>query len=83
MKPADRYSESHWRNVAAPIIRKVIEEHAGAEESVIRAALRDAYPFGDYEYQQMRIWMEECCRQMAIGPQVHPEPDPRQENLFD
>jgi hypothetical protein len=73
-------SESHWRDRAAPIIARVIAANAGKDESAIRFALRDAYPFGAYKYQQYRVWQEEITRQLGAAPQ--PEAA-RQDGLFD
>jgi len=39
-----------WRDRARPIIQRVLKNTAGQPENVIRAALRDAYPFGPREY---------------------------------
>ena len=35
-----------WREIAAPIIHKTLEENKGKSEKEIKAAIRDAYPFG-------------------------------------
>ena len=89
-------SESHWRNHAGPIIARVIAEHAGEDESKVRLALRDAYPFGQRKYHPYKIWLDEIARQLGtkpklgsrvnvygkvVGPGPH-EVDERQEDLF-
>lgn len=56
-------SESRWRNHAAPIIARVLEETKGKSEKEIRAALRDAYPFGERRYHPYKIWLSEVKRQ--------------------
>jgi hypothetical protein len=50
---------SHWRQVAAPIIVRVLQETAGKAEREIRAALRAAYPFGVRRHHPYRIWIDE------------------------
>lgn len=87
------YSESSWRNRAAPIIKRVLAEHAGEDESAIRAALREAYPFGQRKNHPYQIWLSEVQIQMGIRPKLGSvirrrgrptpsNPDPRQEGLF-
>jgi hypothetical protein len=83
-------SESHWRNMAAPIIRRVLAEHAGEDEAAIRAALRDAWPWGPRKHHPYRIWCDEVARQQGRKPEaLHgtlpqrpSDPDPRQGMLF-
>ena len=43
MKP---YSESHWRNHAAPIIAKIIAANPGAAPGALKRVISAAYPFG-------------------------------------
>ena len=64
------YSESHWRNSAAPIIARVLEETRGEPEKIIRARLRDAYPFGQRAYHPYKIWLDECARQRGNKPKL-------------
>ena len=64
MKP---YSESSWRNHAAPIIEKVLRETKGKPESDIKKALHDAYPFGQRKYHPYKIWCDEIKRQRGGG----------------
>ena len=61
MKP---YSPSYWRNIAAPIISKVLEETKGASPEDVRKAVREAYPFGQRKYHPYKIWCDEVKRQM-------------------
>lgn len=63
------YSESHWRNTAAPIIAKVIAEHQGDAKGM-RKALRDAYPFGQRKYHPYKIWIDEVARQLGRKPKL-------------
>lgn len=50
---------SHWRETAAPIIARVLKETEGQPESVIRKALRAAWPFGQYANHPLKIWRDE------------------------
>ena len=78
------YSESSWRNAAAPIIAEVLAR--GLDVKAQRAALRDAYPFGERRYHPYKIWLDEIARQTNRKPKLgtvrHP-PDPRQPPLFE
>lgn len=48
-----------WREIAAPIIRDVLAQHAGADPSTILKALREAYPFGEREMWPYKVWCDE------------------------
>jgi hypothetical protein len=48
-----------WRNIARPIIMKVLNENLGADEKTIRKALIDAYPFGARENHPYKVWLDE------------------------
>jgi len=63
------YSESHWRNHAAPIIARVIAENAGKDENAIKLALREAYPFGQRKYHPYKVWLDEI--QVQLGKKPH------------
>ena len=54
---------SYWRRVAAPISAKVLAEMAGRPEVEVRAALRNAYPFGPREHHPYKIWLDEISIQ--------------------
>lgn len=56
---------STWREKAAPIIRKVIADNAGATHQELRALLRDAYPFGERKYHPYKIWCDEVNAQLG------------------
>ena len=84
------YSESHWRNHAAPIIARVIAEHREESDTAIRLALREAYPFGMRKYHPYKIWLDEIARQLGTKPPLGTfgkktkefRADERQEKLF-
>jgi hypothetical protein len=73
-----------WRDYAAPIIAKVLNETRGQDEKVIKQALRDAYPFGERKYHPYKIWLDEIKVQRGLRTFGHkPEPIPEnQTNLF-
>lgn len=52
-------NESKWRAHAAPIIARVLRETAGKPEKEIKAALREAYPFGERKYWPYKMWCKE------------------------
>ena len=54
-----------WRDSAKPIIAEVIKENAGKTEKEIRAALRDAYPYGVRAYHPYKIWLDEIKVQLG------------------
>ncbi len=64
------YSESHWRNVAYPIIRDVLDDYRVHGEKALRKALRDAYPFGERKYHPYKIWLDEIARQRGLKPKL-------------
>ncbi len=85
-------SESHWRDSCAPIIARVIAENVGKDESVVRMALRKAYPYGQRKYHPYKIWLDEIARQLGKKPPLgtfgkktkerQVVADERQERLF-
>lgn len=56
--------KSHWRNIAAPIIRQVIAEVGTEDTQKLRRALNDAYPFGERKLHPYKIWRDEVNRQL-------------------
>ena len=65
-----KYSESNWRNAAAPIISDVLRATVGKSEAEIQKALRDAYPFGPRKYHPYKIWCDEVRKQRDSGIRV-------------
>lgn len=59
-------SKGTWRSIAAPIIAKVLAETIGKEESEIRKALREAYPFGQRSLHPYKVWCDEIQKQRGI-----------------
>ena len=68
---------SYWRNIAAPIIARVIAEVGRDDERALKRALHDAYPFGERSMHPYKIWRDEIRRQLE-GRQHRrpPAPDP-------
>jgi hypothetical protein len=52
-----------WRDHAAPIIAKVIEDVGYDDIGRLKRAMFDAYPFGERKYQPYKIWCDEVRRQ--------------------
>jgi hypothetical protein len=52
-----------WRERAAPIVARVLRETKGKPEREVRAALREAYPFGERTYWPYKVWLDEVARQ--------------------
>ena len=55
-----------WRQSASPIIAKVIREHGTEDMKALRAALRDAYPFGERAYWPYKVWCDEVRAQLGL-----------------
>lgn len=62
-------AKSRWREVARPIIARVLSATAGKSKPEIDSALRDAYPFGERRYHPYKIWLDEIKRQRGV---LHP-----------
>lgn len=58
-------AESYWRRRAAPVIAAVVEQHQGEDEQVVRAALREAYPFGERSMWPYKVWLDEIRKQLS------------------
>lgn len=63
------YSQSTWRNAAAPIIARVIREVGTDDPVALRRALREAYPWGEKRMHPYKVWLDEIRRQLA-GPSL-------------
>lgn len=69
--------EATWRNVARPLIARVIAEVGTEDAKALRQALRDAYPFGQRKYWPYKVWLDEIKHQLAPTPArtIPPGPD--------
>lgn len=73
-----------WRDIARPIIAKVIRENKDGEEKVIRKALKEAYPFGTRKYHPYKVWLDEIKVQLGkrrFGKRTQ-QYNPNQNKLF-
>ena len=48
-----------WRDIARPIVQRVLQETQGQDEKVVKKALYDAYPFGERKFRPYQIWLAE------------------------
>lgn len=69
-----------WRDMARPIIARVIQEHESDDIRSIRRALREAYPFGERKYWPYKVWCDEVREQLGlnkrridVGPELFKE----------
>jgi hypothetical protein len=55
-----------WRQVASPIIKRVIAECGTGDMKLLRQKLRQAYPFGERKYHPYKIWCDEVRSQLGL-----------------
>jgi hypothetical protein len=48
-----------WRDIARPVIAKVLAENEGKDEKEIKKALKEAYPFGERAMHPYKVWCDE------------------------
>ena len=60
-----------WRDLARPIIAKVIAEVGTSDRKRLKAALREAYPWGPRELHPYKIWCNEI--RVQLGEVEKPE----------
>lgn len=63
--------ESHWRLTARQVIGQVIAQNPELSGERLRAAVSDAYPFGDRARHPYKIWLSEVSYQLG---RVRPKP---------
>jgi len=56
-----------WREIARPIIKRVLDEHKGEPREKVKRALRDAYPFGSRSHYPYQVWLDEIRRQLEAA----------------
>lgn len=75
---------SLWRDKSRRIIVKVLEDTRGQDETAVKKALRDAYPFGQRECHPYKIWLDEI--QIQTGKRrfgvKKEKPNPDQTEIF-
>jgi hypothetical protein len=63
---------SRWRDISRKVVRETLAAAAGKPEPEIKAALREAYPFGERAMHPYKIWLDEIKRQrgtkLSTGP---------------
>ena len=69
-----------WRDMARPIIGRVISEHGTSDMKATRRALRNAYPWGERKYWPYKVWCDEVREQLGlnkkpidVGPELFKE----------
>ena len=80
-----------WRDKCRSVISDVIASVGTSDMKKLRKALREAYPFGPYEYHPKKIWLSEIRRQLGLerdkrrrkGELPKVESDPKQKGLFE
>ena len=73
-----------WRDIARPLIHRVLQENKGKEDKEIRKALREAYPWGERSMHPYKIWLSEIqiqTGQRRFGQQPDKQ-NPDQATLF-
>jgi hypothetical protein len=58
----------YWRGIAAPIIAETIKANKGKTRKEIKAALREAYPFGERRMWPYKVWLSEIRNQLDGKP---------------
>jgi len=59
-----------WRSAARPIIAAIIREYSTDDIPRLRAALRDAFPWGERRYHPYKVWLDEIRVQLGLK---HPQ----------
>lgn len=54
-----------WREIAKPIIAKVIRENPGLRVQELKKLIRAEYPFGERAFHPYKIWCSEVRRQLG------------------
>lgn len=72
------------RDFVRPIIARVIRDVGTTDRKALRAALLDAYPFGERAHHPYRIWISEIRYQLGEKPRARTKapPAPNQQELF-
>lgn len=58
--------QSSWRDIARPIISKVIADVGMEDMKAVRAALRESYPFGERKMWPYKVWCDEVRLQLGL-----------------
>lgn len=78
--------KSHWRERSKAVIAEVLQQQQGKTDKEIRAALRDAYPFGQRAMHPYKIWCDEVKVQLGLKKRKVPGRiqinNPNQQEIF-
>lgn len=75
-----------WRDIAKPIIKRVLAATRAQPMKERRRALHDAYPFGERKYWPYKIWCHEIRVQLGLTVMGRPrtrEENPNQLGMFE
>lgn len=53
-----------WRDIARPVIQKVIAEYEGNDNNELKKLISKKYPFGERQYHPYKIWLDEIKVQL-------------------
>ena len=65
-----------WREYSRPIIKDVIDKTGTDDQSKLKKALREAYPFGERKHWPYKVWLDEIKVQLGTKkpkPVQHPK----------
>lgn len=74
-----------WRDRSRPIVAAVIDRVGKSDLKKLKAALREAYPFGLRQYTPYKVWLDEIRRQikgLRPGEREPMKPAEGQQELF-
>lgn len=66
-----------WRDIARPIIYKVLQDNAGKDPKEVKKALHDAYPFGQRAMHPYKIWLDAIkvqTKKKRFGGRINVQP---------
>jgi len=67
---------STWRERAAPIIAEVIRRVGRNDPEALRAAIREAYPWGERKRHPYKAWCKEVRHQLGRARATHKKDQP-------
>lgn len=73
-----------WRDIARPIIAKVIKDNPGLDDKDMKKKISEEYPFGERAMHPYKIWLDEIKVQLGkkkFGKHNNTT-DPNQKKLF-
>ncbi len=73
-----------WRDIARPIIQKIIIENEGRDSKELKKLISNEYPFGERQYHPYKVWLDEIkvqLKERRFGKK-NQVVDERQQKLF-